>query len=161
MSACVLNIDMAPATGPQLHCGIVPKTIDVDCGPRQSHSRAHRSEGLPVSTMYRSLSLSRYIQNGQGLAHIFCLDETTFNEFANPGTCSRWIGQDEMLGINERTDDETRRSVEVVREFQKNVVESNDSLLDGGSDAMPWDQKGEESREEDSGHLNERDRRGL
>lgn len=108
-----------------------------------------------------SLSFSRYIHNGQGLAHIFCLDETTFNEVANPGSYSRLIEQDETLGINERTNDETRRSVELVREFQKNVVESNDSLLDGGSDAMPWDQKGEESREEDSGHLNERDRRGL
>lgn len=112
-----------------------------------------------MSTMYRSLEI--HTHNGQGLAHIFCLDETTLNEVANPGTCSRWIEQEETLGINERTDDGTGRSVEVVREFQKNVVESNDSLLDGGSDAMPWDQKGEESREEDSGHLNERDRRGL
>lgn len=98
---------------------------------------------------------------GRDWLTFFCLDETTFNEVAIPGTCSRWIEQDETLGINERTDDETRRGVELVREFQKNVVESNDSLLDGGSDAMPWDQKGEESREEDSGHLNERDRRGL
>lgn len=83
-----------------------------------------------------------------------------FNEVANPDTYSRWIEQDEALGINERTSDE-RRGVELVREFQKNVVESNDSLLDGGSDAMPWDQKGEESRGEGSGHLSERDRRGL
>lgn len=51
--------------------------------------------------------------SGQGLAHIFVLDETTFNEVANPGTCSRWIEQDETLGINERTNDETRRSVEL------------------------------------------------
>lgn len=60
--------------------------------------------------MLLSLSFSRYIQNGQGLAHIFCLDETTFNEVANPGTYSIFE-QDDTLGINERTNDETRRDV--------------------------------------------------
>ncbi|KAL2283347.1 hypothetical protein FJTKL_09967 [Diaporthe vaccinii] len=86
----------------------------------------HSSEGPPVSIMYRSLEIHT---QWAGTGSHFCLDETTFNEVAIPGTCSRWIEQDETLGINERTDDETRRGVELVREFQKNVVESNDSLV--------------------------------